>query len=211
MAADEHSTSAVIAAFCANLGIAVAKFVGFVVHRLGRRCSPRPCTRWPTPATRRLLLLGGASAANAGRRRCTRSATAASATSGRSSCPLRAVHPRRRCSRIYEGIEKLLQPARARVGRLGASASCWSPSCSSRSRSAPRCARAARRRRARSAWWRFIRRSEGARAAGRAARGPRRADRPRRSRSSASASRRSPATPRGTRVGSDRHRPAARS
>ena len=47
----DGSRKAIIAAFFANLGIAIAKFVGFVLT--GRpACWPRLGTAWPTPATR---------------------------------------------------------------------------------------------------------------------------------------------------------------
>ena len=139
-----------------------------------------------------LLLLGGAPGQAGRRPRSTRSATAASATSGRSSS-------RSCCSRsaslfaIFEGIEKIRHPARARVARSRPSASCWSPSCSRRSRSAPRSARRSRAAAGRGLV-QFIRRSKVPELPVRAARGLRRADRPGRSRSSASCSPWSPAT-----------------
>ena len=62
----EGSQRAIIAAFLANLGIAVMKFVGWIVT--SRPASwPRPCTRWPTPATRRCCC----SAAARGQRKAT--------------------------------------------------------------------------------------------------------------------------------------------
>ena len=47
----EGSRKAILAAFFANLGIAIAKFVGFVITS-SADCSPRRSTRSPTPATR---------------------------------------------------------------------------------------------------------------------------------------------------------------
>ena len=48
----EGSRKAIIAAFFANLGIAVAKFVGFLITRSAGLLA-ESVTRWPTPATRR--------------------------------------------------------------------------------------------------------------------------------------------------------------
>ena len=81
--------------------------------RARRRCSPRPSTRSPTPATR-----GSCSSAGDGPGGrptvSTRSGTAVSATSGRSSWRW-CCSPWAACSRSFEGEEKLRSPARARV------------------------------------------------------------------------------------------------
>ena len=52
-------SKAIIAAFLANMGIAVAKFIALAASRGPRRCSPRPSTRSPTRGNQLLLLLGG--------------------------------------------------------------------------------------------------------------------------------------------------------
>ena len=80
----EGSKRAILAAFLANLGIAIAKFVGFLSPGR-RRCSPRRSTRSPTPRNQGLLFLGGAPGGAARRRPSTPSGTGATATSGRSS------------------------------------------------------------------------------------------------------------------------------
>ena len=137
---DHGSRRAIIAAFLANLGIALSKFVGVRDHRRGvdaRRGDPLGCRhRQPGPA-------------HAGRRagravpptRCTTSATARCATSGRSSsrscCSASAD-----CSRSSKASRSCSTRTSSRT-RGWRSACCSSPSCSSRSRCGPRCGRAA--------------------------------------------------------------------
>ena len=107
----------------------------------------------------------------------TRSATAGSATSGRSSS-------RSCCSRwaalfaLYEGIEKMRHPHEVDEPRRGRRHPRCSPSCWRRSRCARRTRRRSTDKPKAMSWWSWIRSGEGARAAGRAARGHRGRDRP---------------------------------
>ena len=176
-----------------------SKFAAFADHRLGldaRGVDPlRRRHRQPGPAVpRRQAQPQGA------RRPSTRSASAPSATSGRSSSRS-CCSPSARCSRLSEGVEKLHQPARARVADLGVRRA----RRRDRARGAVVAHRAARGRsqsRDGRSWWRVHPHHQEPRAAGRAARGHRRARRPRSSRWSGSASPRSPATRAGTPSGS---------
>ena len=196
----DGSRKAIIAAFFANLGIAIAKFVGYLIT-CRPACSPRPRTPSPTPATRGCCC----SAANEpGKARPTssiRSATGASGTSGRSSSPSC-------CSRwvalfaLYEGISKLRHPHETEnlciaVGILAVR---------DRARVVSRCARPSARAEPRQTARRLVvdvhPHREVAGAARRAARGHRRRDRPVLRPLRRPDRPRSPTTPGGTRVGS---------
>ena len=59
----EGGTKAIVAALAANLGIAVTKFVAFLLTGVSARCWPRRSTRSPTPATRRCCCSAASAAA----------------------------------------------------------------------------------------------------------------------------------------------------
>ena len=164
-------------------------------HRRRRACSPRPSTRSPTPATRRCCC-----SAASGRARpptaSTRSATAASATSGRSSSPS--------CCSRWAACSPSTRASRSSATRTRSRTSA-SPSASSSFaivlesfslRTAYR--EASHHKGADTTWWHVAAPLEAARAAGRAARGHRRRDRPVLRPRAACSSPTSPTSPAGT-------------
>ena len=114
---DHGSKRAIIAAFLANLGIALQQVRRVRCSPARRRCWPRRSTRSPTPATR-----AAACSAARGRAgpptRSTRSATARCATSGRSSsrscCSASAA-----CSRSSKASRSCIHPHELEDPRMG--------------------------------------------------------------------------------------------
>ena len=155
---DHGSRRAIIAAFLANLGIALQQVRRVRRSPARRRCWPRRSTRSPTPATR-ACYARRQRVAPAGRRACTRSATA----------PLRyfwafvvalVLFSARRRVRDLRRHREAAPPARARGAAGWRSACCSSRWCSRRSRSAPRSARADAERPRASRCSQFVRRTK---------------------------------------------------
>ena len=172
----EGSRRAIIAALLANLGIAIAKFVGFVVTRSASLLAEAVHSLADT-GNQGLLLLRRPPGRSGEPPPTTRSATGASATSGRSSSPLVLFLARRRCSPSTRASRSCAtRTSRESLGWPSASCSVAMVLEGFSLRTAVHEAQPVARARARG--WRFIRRSQVARAPGRAARGLGRADRP---------------------------------
>ena len=168
----EGSRRAILAAFLANLGIAIAKFVGFLIT--GRpACSPRPVHSLADTGNQVLLLLGGKRAAQGRRHDAPVRLRARALLLGVRRRP-RAVLDGRPV-RPLRGHREAAPPARGREPRRGhrhpRSFAIVLETLSLRTayREATPPHRARRR-----GWWRWIRALEAARAARRAARGHRR-------------------------------------
>ena len=110
----EGSRRAIIAAFLANLGIAISKFVGFAITGSASLLAEAIHSLADT-GNQALLFLGGSPRQARPRPRSTRSATDASGSSGLRRGP-RPVHARRRV-RALRRHREAAPPSRARVPR----------------------------------------------------------------------------------------------
>ena len=171
----EGTRRAIVAAFLANLGIAISKFAAFAITGSASMLAEAIHSVADT-GNQGLLFLGGKQRPQGAHRgapvRLRPRALLLGVHRGAG-----AVHPRRRCSRSYEGIEKLHRTPSTSTRRSGRSPCSASPSCSRAGRCAPHVARPADRER-RTVVVAVHPHHQEPRAPGRAARGQRRARRP---------------------------------